>query len=215
MSDASSGERAAPGAPAAVRQRVRHAARRRPSTAAWQPGERLRDAELCEWLGLQPHARARRARAPGGGRARREARRSATRGSRPSTAAPPRDAAQIVAAVHALAAELAVPDLDERRPRTLSADANDSLRRRAGPRRRRRGRSRPTTPSTASSSRPSGNGEIERTIARLIPRLRRVERPALRHALRPPLGRPARPHRRPRPPPATRPAPPRRPARTG
>ena len=85
-----------------------------------------------------------------------------------------RDAFPVVAAVHALAAELAVPHLTEKDFKAMRA-ANrrfaEALKDNAStppwPR---------TTPSTRSSSTSRANGEIPRVLDRLMPRVRRLER---------------------------------------
>jgi len=137
------------------------------------PGERLRDAELCEWLGLS--------RTPVRGALARleEEGLVETAPQRYTRVAPldrraTRDAAQIVATVHALAAELATPRLDAARLDALGAanrdfaaalehgdadaalDADDAFH--------------------GVFVDASGNGEIAPTIDRLLPRLRRIER---------------------------------------
>jgi DNA-binding GntR family transcriptional regulator len=137
-----------------------------------EPGEKLRADELCEWLGLS--------RTPIRGALQRleEDGLVETSPQRYTRVAPldrraTRDTAQIVAAVQALAAELAVPNLTEPDFDRLVAvhdrfagalqrgDVEDAL--------------------GADDAfhgvfvTVSGNVEIERTLARLLPRLRRVE----------------------------------------
>jgi DNA-binding GntR family transcriptional regulator len=137
------------------------------------PGERLRDPELCRWLGLsRTPVRGALARLEEDGLVE-------TAPQRYTRVAPldrraTRDAAQIVASVEALAAELAVPyltatDFDaleganvrfalalDEQDVDLALEADDAFH------------------GVFVSA--SGNGEIERTIGRLIPTLRRIER---------------------------------------
>ena len=87
-----------------------------------------------------------------------------------------RDAFPVVAAMHALAAELAVPRLTDTRPRARCAPPTRRFAAALQRQRRRRARWPRTTPSTASSSTPSANGEIPRVLDRLMPRVRRLER---------------------------------------
>ena len=106
------------------------------------PGERLRDQELCEWLGLsRTPVREALSRLEQDGLVETEPQRFTRVAPLDRRAA--RDAFPIVAAVHALAAELGVPrltvaDLDAMRA------ANDALRRRAA----RRTTSTPRWPPT-------------------------------------------------------------------
>jgi DNA-binding GntR family transcriptional regulator len=138
-----------------------------------RPGERLRDAELCEWLDLsRTPVREALARLEEDGLVE-------TSPQRYTRVAPldRRDAAdafQVVAAVHALAAELAVPRLAAAHLEALrednarfaaaldAADVDAAL--------------------AADDAfhdvfvQASGNEEIARTLERLMPRLRRLER---------------------------------------
>ena len=137
------------------------------------PGERLKDQELCAWLGLS--------RTPVRDALNRLEQEGLveTAPQRFTQVAPlyrreARDAFPVVAAVHALAAELAIAHLTEKDFKALRA-ANrrfaEALRdNRVDPPWPR------TTPSTRSSSTSRANGEIPRVLDRLMPRVRRLER---------------------------------------
>ena len=139
-----------------------------------QPGERLRDQELTEWLGLsRTPVREALSRLEQDGLVETEPQRFTRVAPLDRRAA--RDAFPIVAAIHALAAELGVPRLTAA---DLERDARRqrALRRRAeGRRRRRRARRRRRLPRRA-ADRVSANSELTRTLDRLMPRLRRLER---------------------------------------
>jgi DNA-binding GntR family transcriptional regulator len=138
-----------------------------------EPGERLHADELCKWLGLsRTPIRGALAQLEEDGLVE-------TSPQRYTRVAPldrraTRDTAQIVATVHALAAELAVPSLTAEHLDELTAiDERFAVALQEGD---------VEAALTADDAfhgvfvTASGNGEIERTIARLIPRLRRVER---------------------------------------
>jgi DNA-binding GntR family transcriptional regulator len=137
-----------------------------------EPGERLHADELCKWLGLsRTPIRGALARLEDDGLVETLPQRY-TRVT-PLDRRAIRDTAQIVASVHALATELAVPNLTEAELDELTrvherfaaaleaADVDEAM--------------------AADDAfhgvfvTASGNGEIERTIARLLPRLRRIE----------------------------------------
>ena len=138
------------------------------------PGERLRDQELCEWLGLsRTPVRDALSRLEQDGLVETAPQRYTRVAPLDRRAA--RDAFPIVAAVHALAAELGVPrltatDLDAMR------EANAQLRGRAAKTSTSTPRSPPTTPSTPCSLTASANAELTGVLDRLMPRLRRLER---------------------------------------
>ena len=110
------------------------------------PGERLRDQELCEWLGLsRTPVRDALSRLEQDGLVETEPQRFTRVAPLDRRAA--RDAFPIVAAVHALAAELGVPRLTARRPRG-DAQRQRALRGRAAGTSTSTPRWPPTTPST-------------------------------------------------------------------
>ena len=137
-----------------------------------EPGERLHPDELCRWLGLsRTPVRGALARLEEDGLVE-------TSPQRYTRVAPldrraTRDTAQIVATVHALAAELAVPNLTEAELDQLM-EAHERF---------AAALDRGEVETALSSDdafhgifvTASGNGEIERTLARLTPRLRRIE----------------------------------------
>jgi DNA-binding GntR family transcriptional regulator len=137
------------------------------------PGERLRDVELCEWLGLsRTPVREALARLEEDGLVE-------TAPQRYTRVAPldrreARDAFRVVAALHALAAELAVPRLTpDELERMRKSNERFASALRAGE----------VDEALAADDdfhavfvAASANREIERTLARLMPRLRRIER---------------------------------------
>ena len=86
-----------------------------------------------------------------------------------------RDAFPVVAALHALAAELAVPYLDDVQVGRDARARTSASPTRCAPATWTR-RSPPTTRSTTCSSTPSANAEIPRVLERVMPRVRRLER---------------------------------------
>ncbi len=138
-----------------------------------QPGERLRDQELTEWLGLsRTPVREALSRLEQDGLVETEPQRFTRVAPLDRRAA--RDAFPIVAAVHALAAELGVPrltaaDLDAMRAANarfaaaLKADDVDAA-------------LNADDAFHAVLLTASANGELQPTLDRLMPRLRRLER---------------------------------------
>jgi DNA-binding GntR family transcriptional regulator len=137
------------------------------------PGERLRDNDICEWLGLsRTPVRAALARLEEDGLVETSPQRF-TRVS-PLDRDAARDAFQVVAAVHALAAQLAVPGLtaiDIEALRDANRGFADAL------------EHGDVDAALAADDEfhdvfvaASGNGEIPHTLDRLMPRLRRLER---------------------------------------
>ncbi len=137
------------------------------------PDELLRDQELCEWLGLsRTPVREAIARLEQDGLVV-TAPQSYTRVA-PLDRRAARDAFPVVAALHALAAELAVPRLGEHDLAALR-DRQRALRRRAcAGRRRRRARADDAFHGVFVSA--SANAEIPRMLDRLMPGVRRLER---------------------------------------
>jgi DNA-binding GntR family transcriptional regulator len=137
------------------------------------PGERLRDAELCEWLGLsRTPVREALGRLEQDGLVEMAPQRF-TRVA-PLDRRDARDAFTIVAALHALAAELAVPRLTDA---DLSAMAEDNARFAAA----LRGSDVEAALAADDAfhgrlASASANAELPRTLDRLMPRLRRLER---------------------------------------
>lgn len=156
-----------------LRETAYEAIRRAIVDGRLEPGERLRDQELCSWLGLsRTPVREALSRLEEDGLV--ETRPQSYTRVAPLSRSGAREAFPVVAALHALATELAVPGLlpgELARLREINARFEAAL------------EGQDTDAALAADDdfhavfvRVAGNRELARTLERLVPRLRRLER---------------------------------------